>query len=203
MAVRAGVWTGAWPVGASGSDRARGVEIAEPIDWAAAYVEYLPRVYDYFRLRTGENALAEDLSSQTFELAWRGRAGFRGDRGTLPAWLFAIARNVAASHYRRLPASPDLPLDRAIAHPDPHEDNSPEGAAQRHTELGIVRDLLMALPPRERELIELKYGGGLTNRAIARLTGLSESNVGTLVHRTVHRLRIARDARGGEEGCQR
>ena len=47
------------------------------------------------------------------------------------------------------------------------------------------------LPEREREVIALRYGSGLTNRAIARLTGLSESNVGTILHRTVARLREA------------
>ncbi len=38
-------------------------------------------------------------------------------------------------------------------------------------------------------VLALKYGGGLTNRAIARATGLSESNVGTIVHRAVEGLR--------------
>jgi RNA polymerase sigma-70 factor (ECF subfamily) len=49
--------------------------------------------------------------------------------------------------------------------------------------------LLARLPARERELIALKYGAGLTNREIARLSGLSETNVGTILHRTVQRLR--------------
>jgi RNA polymerase sigma-70 factor (ECF subfamily) len=51
--------------------------------------------------------------------------------------------------------------------------------------------LLATLPDRDRELLSLKYGAGLTNRAIARITGLSESNVGTIVHRAVQALRAA------------
>ncbi|MBK8027516.1 MAG: sigma-70 family RNA polymerase sigma factor [Chloroflexi bacterium] len=42
---------------------------------------------------------------------------------------------------------------------------------------------------RERELIALKYGAELTNRAIAEVTGLSESNVGTTLHRIIQKLR--------------
>lgn len=42
---------------------------------------------------------------------------------------------------------------------------------------------------RERELIALKYGAGINNRLIAQLTGLSESNVGTILHRVVQTLR--------------
>ena len=41
----------------------------------------------------------------------------------------------------------------------------------------------------ERDLIALRYGAGLSNRAIAPLVGLSESNVGTILHRTVQTLR--------------
>jgi RNA polymerase sigma-70 factor, ECF subfamily len=35
----------------------------------------------------------------------------------------------------------------------------------------------------------LKYGAGATNRAISEVTGLSESNVGTILHRAVQTLR--------------
>ena len=48
----------------------------------------------------------------------------------------------------------------------------------------------------KRELVALKYGAGATNRAIAKLTGLSESNVGTILHRTVAALRAAWDEGG-------
>ncbi len=55
--------------------------------------------------------------------------------------------------------------------------------------IGQLARLLCELPTREAELIALKYGAGLTNRAIAQLTGLSESNVGTILHRTVQQLK--------------
>ena len=45
------------------------------------------------------------------------------------------------------------------------------------------------LADRERELVALKYGAGLTNRDIARLTGLSETNVSTILSRVTHHLR--------------
>ena len=60
--------------------------------------------------------------------------------------------------------------------------------------------LLSALPDRERELISLKYGAGLTNRAIARVTGLGESNVGTILHRTIAGLRERWDRKETHHG---
>ena len=50
--------------------------------------------------------------------------------------------------------------------------------------------LLTQLEERDRELVALRYGAGLTNRAIARLTGLTESNVGVILHRTLNKLRV-------------
>jgi RNA polymerase sigma-70 factor (ECF subfamily) len=49
--------------------------------------------------------------------------------------------------------------------------------------------LVAKLPERERELLSLKYGAGATNRTIAELMNMSESNVGTILHRTVQELR--------------
>ena len=57
--------------------------------------------------------------------------------------------------------------------------------------------LLRTLPEREAELIALKYGAGLTNREIARTTGLSESNVGTVLYRTIHWLKQKLEADDG------
>lgn len=45
------------------------------------------------------------------------------------------------------------------------------------------------LPDRERELIALKFYSGMNNREIATMTGISESNVGTILHRSISKLR--------------
>lgn len=157
------------------------------VDWDALYEEQLPRVYNFFRYRLGDDSAAEDLTAATFEKAWRARARYRRSQGAFTTWLFAIARNVAIDYYRR--RHERLPLDAAalpIAFGRPAEE-----AAQRQDEMERLETLLAQLPERERELIALKYGAGLTNRAIAKLTALTESNVGTILHRTVQRLRTA------------
>ena len=54
-----------------------------------------------------------------------------------------------------------------------------------------VRTALAALPARDRELIALKFHGGLANAELAKVLGVSESNVGTMLHRTMDKLRKA------------
>jgi RNA polymerase sigma-70 factor (ECF subfamily) len=49
--------------------------------------------------------------------------------------------------------------------------------------------LLAELPKRRRALVGLKFGAGLTNRQIAALGGISGSNVGTTLQRTITWLR--------------
>jgi len=162
---------------------ARAVPAVE-VDWDAVYAEQLPGVYNFFRYRVGDGAVAEDLTSITFEKAWRARHRYRRDLAGFATWLLAIARNVAVDHYRA--ARRHAPLEEAEGVAG---GATPEDLAERRSDLERLGLLLEALPDRERELVALKYGAGLTNRAIARTTGLSESNVGTLLHRTVQTLR--------------
>jgi RNA polymerase sigma-70 factor (ECF subfamily) len=156
------------------------------LDWEAAYAELLPRVYNFFRYRLGNDAVAEDLTSRTFEKAWTQRARYRRDLAALSTWLFSIARNVAVDHLRA--QRPHLPLEAA-------EHVAAAGTPQEHvahaSDLERLAALLKRLPAREQELVALKYGAEATNRAIAALTGLSESNVGTILHRVVLELRSA------------
>lgn len=157
---------------------------AREADWDALYADQLPRVYNYFRFRVGSGPVAEDLTSQTFEKAWTARHRYRRDLAAFSTWLMTIARNVATDHYRR--RRDHAPLEAAehvVGGEDPH------AIAVRREELGQLTRLLAELPERDRELVSLKYGAGLTNRAIARQMRLTETNVGTLLHRVVLKLR--------------
>lgn len=162
----------------------RWLSAAEP-DWDAVYADQLPRVYNFFRYRFGATADAEDLTARTFEKAWRARQRYRRDVAAFSTWLFTIARNVAADYVRA--RRPHVALDEAAS--VPAAAGTPEDEAVRHSDGERLAALLQSLPERERELLALKYGAGMTNRAIASATGLTESNVGTIVHRAVQTLR--------------
>ena len=168
-------------------------ETAGELDWDALYADQAPRVYNYFRFRLGGcRADVEDLTSRTFERAWRSRARYRRDLAGFATWLFKIAHNVALDHLRS--QREHLPIDAAAEVPAEH---TPERDAERNSDLTRLARLTADLPDRERELIALKFGAELNNRLIARLSGISESNVGTILHRTVQSLRARWYAEGG------
>lgn len=160
--------------------------VAADTDWDQAYAEQLPRVLNFFRYRLDNQADAEDLTARTFEKAWRARHRYRRDIAGLSTWLLSIARNLAIDHERA--RRRHQPLDEAdtVA----ARDATPEQQAVHRSDAQRLSRLLATLPARDRELIAMKYGAGMTNRAIARATGLSESNVGTILHRTVDALRV-------------
>ena len=161
-------------------------ELAETqeLDWDAVYADQVPRVYNYFRFRLGREADVEELTARTFERAWRSRAHYRRDLAGFSTWLFKIAQNVRLDFLQARRGH--LPIDAALEVP---ADGTPEREAERNSDLARLSTLTEDLPDRERELIALKYGAGINNRLIAQLTGLSESNVGTILHRVVQTLR--------------
>jgi RNA polymerase sigma-70 factor (ECF subfamily) len=158
--------------------------VTEP-DWERVYADELPRVFNFFRYRLGNTADAEDLTARTFEKAWQSRHRYRQDIAGFTTWLLTIARNVAIDHVRA--RRPLMPLEAAAAVPS--ATRTPEEQALQQSDADRLDRLLKRLSPRERELIAFKYGAEMTNRAIARATGLSESNVGTILHRAVETLR--------------
>lgn len=157
---------------------------ASDADFKEMYQQELPRIFNFFRYQFGDDAIAEDLTADTFEKAWRNRARYQRDLSAFSTWLFTIARRIAVDHYRK--QRPTATLEQIAELPS--EDQT-EDAAQQREDIARLSILLSRLAERERELVALKYGAGLTNRAIASLTGMTESNVGVILHRAVQFLR--------------
>jgi RNA polymerase sigma-70 factor (ECF subfamily) len=154
------------------------------VDWASAYEELLPKVYHYFCLRIGDRVEAEDLTAATFERAWRDRERYQKDLGTFTNWLFGIARHVTITYFRQNKQAESIAESTTDTGKRPTEET-----AARQEEFEQLASRLISLPEREREMFSLKYGAQFTNRSIAKIMGLTESNVGTILHRIVSRLR--------------
>lgn len=150
----------------------------------ALFSECAADVHAYAISLLGDRSAAEDVTALAFERLYRSRARLDANRGTPRAWLFSIARNAALDELRRRRRRPELELEEGLAGELPAGDPL-ERLARRAT----VRDALVALPLRERELVLLKFHGQLTNGELARALGISESNAGTRLHRALVRLR--------------
>jgi RNA polymerase sigma-70 factor, ECF subfamily len=154
--------------------------------FAELYERTFPRVYAYVASLLRDRSAAEDVTSQAFERAYRKRRTYRPGRGSMDAWVFGIARNAALDELRKRKR-------RAVLEVDPEDTVSPtpEDQAEFALRRETVRAALGSLDGQERDLIALKFAGGLSNAEIARVLGMSESNAGTRLHRTITKLREA------------
>jgi len=146
-------------------------------------------VYAYVCTLLRDPAAAEDVTALAFERAYRRRRTFDRRRGEERAWLFGIARNAALDELRRRRRVAALVTDPE----DVVAVDEGEGAevTLRRT---AVQAALAGLSAREREIIALKFHAGLSNPELARVLGVSESNAGTLLYRTMEKLRKACNA---------
>ena len=155
-----------------------------PEAFEALYRRSFGRVYGYVATMLHDRSAAEEVTAQAFERAYRKRRSFRSSRGTQEAWLFGIARNAALDELRRRKRRANLEVD-----PEDLEAATALDQAEHAVRRETVRAAVARLGPRERELVALKFAGGLSNDEIARVVGVSPSNVGTRLHRTMEKLR--------------
>lgn len=67
---------------------------AKELDFEEVYKQELPRIFNFFRYRFGDDAVAEDLTADTFEKAWRNRDRYKRDLSAFSTWLFTIAHRM-------------------------------------------------------------------------------------------------------------
>jgi RNA polymerase sigma factor (sigma-70 family) len=134
------------------------------------YDRYHTMAYSLALRITTETGMAEDVVQDSFLGVWRNASRYAEDKGSVRGWLLAIVRHRAIDAIRRqrvgvaLDAETDAPLPAALTLPDIW----PEVAGRLDAEQ--VRRALVALPPAQREAIELAYFDGLTQREIAERT---------------------------------
>ncbi len=131
------------------------------------YDRYHAMAYALALRITTETGLAEDVVQDSFLGVWRNAARYDEPKGSVRGWLLAIVRHRAIDAIRRqrngvaLGDESDDTLPAALTIPDIW----PEVAGRLDAEQ--VRQALTVLPPAQREVIELAYFDGLTQREIA------------------------------------
>ena len=149
----------------------------------ALYRSSVDDVFAYAAALLRDRSAAEEVTAAAFERALRRAHTFDARRGSHRAWLFGIVRNAALDELRRRKRIAALPAE--IAPPTPPDD--PDETARRIT----VRAALAQLDPRDRELVALRFHGGLDHNEIAGVLGISPTNASTRLHRALTRLREA------------
>ncbi|MEU6375983.1 sigma-70 family RNA polymerase sigma factor [Streptomyces sp. NPDC046909] len=167
--------------GVSDEELARGVVAGDDDCLAAACHRWSPLVHTLARRSLGDAVEAEDVVQQVFLGVWRGRRGYRPERGTFAGWIVGITRRKVA--------------DALSARSRRHELTAlvPAGPVTDRVETVLDRVLvhraLAGLPAPQRHVLVLAYYEDLTQAQIAERTGLPLGTVKSHTRRGLDRLR--------------
>ena len=156
-------------------------------DWEAIYFDNVGPVYRLMFARVGNRTDAEDLTAEVFLNALR-PLRVSASVGEVRAYLVATAQSVLANFWRRryrtqvtvvgIEAALDFLLD--------HQPSEPDTIAQAEASSRVVQ-ILAALSPRDRRILELRFLEGCTVQQAADELGVTTGNAKVLQHRALRR----------------
>lgn len=166
-------------------------------DFEAAFREHFAPVHRFIARRVGK-ALADDLAAEVFATAYRRRAAYLPERGSLRSWLYGIAANVVRRHWRD--EQQLLELDARVARdglgllPAAQFADAADERLIAATLAPTIARALAALSRQQREVLLLYVWADLSHEEIAAALGIA---LGTARSR-LSRARAALRAQLGE-----
>jgi RNA polymerase sigma-70 factor (ECF subfamily) len=155
-----------------------GLRVDRPTFASVAEAE-LDAVHRYLLFLTGDRAVAEDLTSETFEKAFRLWRRFDPRRGTPRVWLCRIARGTALDHFRS--------EERRRRREDRYARQLPD-REEPTLGPGVLESALVNLAPSDREVIALRVLLELDGPTVARVLGISTTACSIRLSRALKRL---------------
>jgi RNA polymerase sigma-70 factor (ECF subfamily) len=150
-------------------------------DFHDLYVRYAGDVYRFATYLSGDPAMADDITSETFLRAWTSSSPIK--EATVKAYLFAIARHLYFGEARRQSRYESLPESIVSGAP------SAADRVEHRAALARVLKAVAGLPAIDRAALLLRIRDGLSYEDIAAALELSLSSVKVKVHRA--RLKLA------------
>ena len=150
-------------------------------EFETIYRTYFDDVYRYLRRLCGDDAMAEELTSETFFKAMRGLSGFRGDCD-IRVWLCQIAKNCCYTHQKQAGRTVSLESERMEELPSPEE--TAEERYIGHMEAERIRNALHHVPEPYKEVFMWRVFAELSFRQIGQIFGKTENWACVTYHRS-------------------
>jgi RNA polymerase sigma-70 factor (ECF subfamily) len=165
----------------------------DPQAFACLYDRYVDRIYTYVLRRTNDDAVAQDVTSATFEKALRHLRQFRWQGKSVCAWLYRIARNEAISIHRKQKFLTAL----SIGHPFSQQT---EQEIENRQQVNELQRGLNRLSETDREVLMLRFYEGLSNEDVATILRCSVNTLYARTHRALGRLKKEVEDKHGASG---
>tara|TARA_Y100000310_G_scaffold321519_1_gene379246 strand:- start:9242 stop:9745 length:504 start_codon:yes stop_codon:yes gene_type:complete len=151
------------------------------------YDQYVTKIYRFIYLKVSSVETAEDLSSEVFLRLYRHIQESKPTIENPQAFLYQIARNVVADHYRSQRISV-VSIEKTTIEIEDIGDPT-QGQAEVSLEMDRVKEALVQLQDDYQDLIIWRYIDELSVPEIAQITGKTQENVRVGIHRALQALK--------------
>lgn len=152
---------------------------------AGLYREYYDKIARYVSIRIGNRAEAEDIAGEVFLKALESLGSYQERGAPMQAWLFRIAHNLVVDCLRKRAKHKTVPIDTVqIA-----SAMDPAAAAEKNIELERVSRAMEQLTAAQKEVIGLRFFGGLTSKEVGQILNKSSGAVREMQRAAVELLR--------------
>ena len=163
--------------------------------FARLYEAHFDKIFRYVVLKIRNQAEAEDMTQQVFVKAYESIGSYQLQGVPFTAWLFRIAHNQMVDFVRKESKKPTVPLDESLPIMD---DSDLEGEVETKMEMEKVVLATKQLTKAQREVISLRFAGGLSITEAARTMRKSEGAIKALQHSAI--LALRKTLLAGEQG---
>jgi RNA polymerase sigma-70 factor (ECF subfamily) len=157
----------------------------DPVMFRPLYVRYYEMVFRFIYRRTASEELSADICSQVFLKAMQRLSDYSFKGVPFSAWLFRIASNEVAQHFRQQQKNRVLSIEETQIGDMADEIDEDDNEALRAALLLALDDLKEG----DMELIEMRFFEQRSFKEIADITGMTESNAKVKTYRILERLK--------------
>lgn len=154
----------------------------------ALYDHFYDQIFRYIAFKTSDSHTAEDLTEDVFVRMLESIQKFKPLGHPFSSWLFRIAHNRVIDHYRKRSRDRNVPLEKIVA---TVADSGSTLDEYVETKLAMheVNQAMQNLTELQREVLNLRFAGGLSIKETADAIDRNENSVKALQHSAVKKLR--------------
>jgi RNA polymerase sigma-70 factor (ECF subfamily) len=149
------------------------------------YEEYYDKLAHYVYVHIGNKEEAEDIAGEVFLKALKSLKSYREQGVPMQGWLFRIAHNLTVDYIRKADKRRTVPMDSVIL----TGDDNPVDTADKNIEFERITEAMKQLTIEQREVINLRFFGGLTSKEVGDILSKSDGAVREMQRAAIEKIR--------------
>ena len=164
--------------------------------FAGLYEHFYDKIFRYIVFKTGSTVEAEDITEEVFLRMLESISSFSWRGYPFSSWLFRIAHNLVVDHYRKKGRQKTVPMEDAAGTIGASSYDMDSGLDIKLSMQGVYA-AMQGLSKLQREVINLRFAGGLSLKETAESLGKKENAIKALQHAGIKKLRSVLAERPG------